>query len=184
MDASIPFRALFLLSLALPFAAQACMKEGEMIVFYCEAMQGKKFIELCSTDLDQDTGYLVYRFGDLDEHQSEGAVELEYPSKTEGSLKLFFGAEYQGQHTVRFVSGGYDYIVFSRPDLKLAAKEPMEGEVREEGGSYESGIEVRDRKTKKVSTIYCSEAPASYTHRLKGYIACDKETPVGEACID
>lgn len=180
-------RGLFWFCLTLPLGAQACMKEGELPVFFCEAMQGKKYIELCSKDLDQQAGYLVYRFGALNEHQAEGTVELEYPRQTANSLKRFFGAAYQDKHTIRFVSGGHDYIVFSRhrSAAELASKEniPVDDE-RYVDDTYEYGVEVQDRKTRNVSTILCSEVPAFYAHSLKDFIACDPETPVGKACID
>jgi len=69
---------------------------------------------------------------------------------------------------VRFVSGNFGYTVFTRA-------RGME--------TLEAGVEVRDRKSGKTSTIHCSERPRFYIHELEGLVACDPETPVGKACV-
>jgi hypothetical protein len=96
-------------------------------------MHGRKFIELCrSSSLDED-GYLRYRFGSFDKDGKEGKVDLEYPHETKGSLQKFFAAVYQGPKgfvkSVRFVSGNYDYTVYTR----------------DYAGVVSGGVEVHDR---------------------------------------
>ena len=146
---------------------------GSFPLFGCEAASSRKFIELCApSPLDAQSGYLVYRFGSLDNDGAETAVELEYPENDAGSLKRFYAATYThgGVYTqsVRFVSGNFGYTVFtrSRGMATIAA-----------------GVEVRDRKSGKTSTVSCSERPRFYIFDLKGLVPCDPETPVGTACV-
>jgi hypothetical protein len=70
--------------------------------------------------------------------------------------------------SVRFMSGKFGYTVFtrSRGMATIAA-----------------GVEVRDRKSGKTSTVSCSERPRFYIFDLKGLVPCDPETPVGTACV-
>ena len=152
-------------------AALAC--EGAVSLFCCDAAKSRKFIELCApSPLDARTGFLVYRFGSLNDDGTEKAVELEYPIDRAGSLKRFYAATYtsNGVYTqsVRFVTGNFGYTVFTRA-------RGME--------TIEAGVEVRDGKSGRTSTILCSERPRFYIHELKGLVACDPETPVGTACI-
>ena len=153
-------------------AANAC-ESGSFPLFGCDAAKSRKFIELCAPQpLDGETGYLRYRFGSQDDDGQEKAVELEYPAATEGSLRRFYGATYthNGVYTqsVRFVAGNFGYTVFTRA---------------RGAQTIDAGVEVRDRKSGKTSVISCSERPRFYIHELKGLIACDPETPVGQACI-
>ena len=76
---------------------QACEADSTAL-FRCEAVNGRRFIELCApSPLDAQTGYLLYRFG---------------------SLERFHAATYThgGVYTqsVRFASGGFGYTVFTR----------------------------------------------------------------------
>ncbi len=153
-------------------AAQAC-DSGSVALFSCDAAQSRKFIELCApSPLDAKSGFLVYRFGSLNEDGEEKSVELEYPADTAGSLKRFYAATYThaGVYTqsVRFVSGNFGYTVFtrSRGAQTIAA-----------------GVELRDRKSGKRSVIACNERPRFYIFELQSLVACDPETPVGTACI-
>ena len=153
-------------------AADACEKDS-FPLFGCEAAKSRKFIELCAPQpLDGKSGWLRYRFGSLDDDREEKALELEYPSTLEGSLKRFYGATYthKGVYTqsVRFVSGNFGYTVYTR-------SRGME--------TIDAGVEVRDRRAGKTNVIACSERPRFYIHELQGFIACDPETPVGVACI-
>ena len=153
-------------------AAGAC-ETGSFPLFGCEAAKSRKFIELCAPQpLDRKTGFLRYRFGSLDDDREEKALELEYPAAREASLKRFYGATYthNGVYTqsVRFVTGGFGYTVYTRA-------RGME--------TIDAGVEVRERKSGKTTVISCSERPRFYIHELRGHIACDSETPVGEACI-
>jgi hypothetical protein len=96
-------------SALLATAVQAC-DGGSAALFSCDAAQSHKFIELCApSPLDAESGFLVYRFGSLDEDGNEKTVELEYPAERAGSLKRFYAATYthRGVYTqsVRFVSG-------------------------------------------------------------------------------
>jgi len=153
-------------------AAEAC-DNGAVSLFGCDAAKSRKFIELCApSPLDARSGYLVYRFGSLNEDGEEKSVELEYPTNPEGSLKRFYAATYThaGVYTqsVRFVSGNFGYTIFtrSRGAQTIAA-----------------GVEVRDRKTGKTSVVACNERPRFYIFELQGLVACDPETPVGTACV-
>jgi len=152
--------------------AQACAS-GTIALFSCDAAQSRKFIELCApSPLDAESGYLVYRFGSLDEDGNEKSVELEYPAEPTGSLKRFYAATYTrgGVYTqsVRFVSGNFGYTVFTRSrGIQTIA----------------AGVEVRDRKSGKTSVVSCNERPRFYIGELKGLVSCDTETPVGTACV-
>ena len=152
--------------------AHACDADS-VSLFRCDAASSRKFIELCApSPVDARTGYLYYRFGSLDKDGSEKAVELEYPKDNAGSLKKFYAATYthKGIYTqsVRFVSGNFGYTVFTRAQ---GMKE------------LDAGVEVRDRKSGKTTTISCSERPRFYIFELKGLVPCDPETPVGTACV-
>jgi len=153
-------------------AAHAC-DDGAVPLFGCEAAKSRKFIELCApSPLDARSGYLHYRFGSLDKDGAERAVELEYPADRSGSLARFYAATYThaGVYTqsVRFVSGNFDYTVFTRARST---------------GLLDSGVEVRDRRGGRATTISCSERPRFYIFELKGLVPCDPQTPVGKACI-
>ena len=153
--------------------ACACNADGEQAIFSCEAVHGRKFIELCApAPLSAQDGYLRYRFGAQDKDGNEARVELAYPDDLDGSLARFYAAvyTYKGVYTqsVRFTRGGYDYRVYT-----------------EARGARElgAGVEVRDRKSGKTTRIACSERPRFYIWELKGLVACDPETPVGKACL-
>ncbi|MFO1303869.1 MAG: hypothetical protein U1F54_09065 [Burkholderiales bacterium] len=152
--------------------ALAC-DDGAVALFACEASNGRRFIELCApSPIDARTGFLQYRFGRLDKDGAERSVELTYPREREGSLARFHGATYTSQgiyvQSIRFASGDFDYTVFTR------AKGSQD---------LDAGVEVRDRKGGKTTTISCSERPRFYIFELKGLVACDPQTPVGKACI-
>jgi hypothetical protein len=153
-------------------AAHACAS-GSFPLFGCDAANSRKFIELCApSPLDSKSGYLLYRFGSQDKDGVETAAELEYPAESAGSLKRFYAATYThgGFYTqsVRFVSGNFGYTIFTR-------SKGME--------TVAAGVDVRDRKTGKTTTIFCSERPRFYIFELKGLVPCDPETPVGTACV-
>ncbi len=153
-------------------AANSCDR-GSFPIFGCEAAKSRKFIELCApSPLDVQSGYLRYRFGSLDEDGAEKALELEYPAANANSLKRFYAATYThgGVYTqsVRFVTGNFDYTVFTRARGSRL---------------LDAGVEVRDRKIGKTSVISCSERPRFYIFDLKGLVPCDPETPVGAACV-
>lgn len=149
--------------------AAACESET-FSIFGCEASNGRKFIELCGPSPIDASGFLVYRFGSVKD--DEDVVELSYPPERPGSLARFFAATYvhHGIYTqsVRFVSGHFGYTVFTR------------AKGMEELGA---GVEVRDRRTGKTTTIACSERPRFYIFELKDLVPCDPETPIGKACI-
>ena len=153
--------------------AVAC-EPGLTPIFACEAARGRKFIQLCAElPLSADSGSLQYRFGRLDSSGIIKTPELEFPGERAGSHKRFFGATYtlRGVYTqsVRFLSGGYSYTVFTRTK-----------------GSQlqEAGVEVRALNTGKVATVSCTERPRFYIHELRGALVCDPQTPVGRACIE
>ena len=159
--------------LALASAAANACERGSFPLFGCEAAKSRKFIELCApSPLDGQSGYLVYRFGSLDSDGNEKSLELEYPAEHAGSLKRFYAATYthNGVYTqsVRFASGNFGYTVFTR------AKGMQ---------TIAAGVEVRDNKSGKTSTVSCSERPRFYIYELQGFVECDAETPVGRACI-
>ena len=169
--AKVCFGCFSLLAL-LAAAANACDR-GSVALFGCDAASTRKFIELCApSPLDAESGYLLYRYGSLDADGQEKAVELVYPADRAGSLKRFYAATYthRGVYTqsVRFVSGNFSYTIFTR------ARGMQE---------LDAGVRVRDSKSGKTSTVLCSERPRFYIFDLKGLVACDPETPVGEACV-
>ena len=152
-------------------SANAC-DEDSAPLFSCQAANGRKFIELCSSSPLSADGFLQYRFGTLDSNGSEKKVELVYPIGRTGSLKQFFGATYtqKGIYTqsVRFSSGQYSYTVYTH------AKGARDGD---------AGVAVRNLSTGKSLEVSCSERPRFYIYELEGLIECDAETPVGKACI-
>jgi hypothetical protein len=190
-------RGLLLMLAMLPAVAQACRggDSGETAIFRCEASHGKKYVELCLNDgsgaddssAPDKRNYLVYRFGSLDDHQDARDVELEFPARSPDSFKKFFGAIYDSGkwHTqsVRFVSGNFDYIVFTHSRGATDAEAADESSAAREDGVEEDGVEIHDRTTGKRAYVRCSERPRFYIHELKELLACDKETPVGTACI-
>lgn len=162
----------FSLLVAFSVTAHAC-DNGAVALFGCDAAKSKKFIELCApSPLDAQSGYLVYRFGSLDEQGVEKAVELEFPADRAGSLKRFYAAtySYRGVYTqsVRFVSGNFGYTVFTRARGMQV---------------LDAGVEVRDGKSGRTSVVSCNERPRFYIFELKGLVACDPQTPIGTACV-
>lgn len=190
-------RALLLMFAVIPAVASACQggDSRETPIFQCEASDGKKYIELCFNDgynagyatAPNQASYLVYRFGALDEHQDAKDVELEYPAKNEDSFKKFFGAIYTSgkwyTKSVRFASGNYDYTVFTHWRGATDEEAADESSVAKEEGIEEDGVEIHNRKSGKRSYVRCSERPRFYIDELKNLVECDKETPVGTACI-
>jgi hypothetical protein len=169
--ASIRYGCLGVLA-ALSSAAHAC-DSGAVALFGCDAAKSRKFIELCApAPLDAQSGYLLYRFGSLDKDGIEKEVELEFPAERRGSLKRFYAATYShgGVYTqsVRFVTGNFGYTVYTRA---------------RGSETIDAGVEVRDRKSGKTSTVSCSERPRFYIFELQGLVPCDPETPVGNACV-
>jgi hypothetical protein len=156
-------------ALLLSSAALAC-EDGTFSVFGCDASHGRKFVELCGPSPIDASGFLVYRFGSIKDEKD--VVELSYPPERAGSFDRFFAATYthHGVYTqsVRFVSGHFSYTVFTK------------AKGMEELGA---GVEVRDRRSGKTTTVECSERPRFYIYDLKGLVPCDPETPVGKACI-
>ena len=152
--------------------AIAC-ESGATTIFACEAANGRKFIELCAAaPTGGDDGYLEYRFGSQDANGDISKVELVFPSNRRDSYKRFHGSVYtdKGVYTqsVRFVTGEFSYRVFTeaRGNRDLGA-----------------GVDVRNLRTGKTTTVACSERPRFYIFELKDHVACDPDTPVGRACI-
>jgi hypothetical protein len=169
----LPLQQTWCASLAVASPAALACPSDAVALFGCDAAKSRKFIELCApSPLDAQSGYLLYRFGSLDKDGVENAVEFEYPPDSAGSLKRFYAATYTHgdvyTQSVRFISGNFGYTVFTRAR-----------------GSREigAGVEVRDRRSGKTSTIACSERPRFYIFELQGLVPCDPETPVGTACI-
>jgi len=190
---------LLLVFAVLPAVAQACLggDNHETPVFQCEASNGKKYIELCFNDgydagyatAPNEASYLVYRFGALDEHQDAGTIELEYPARNEDSFKKFFAARYSSgkwyTQSIRFVSGNFDYTVFTHWRGATEEEAADEFSVAKDEGVEEDGVEIRNRTTGKRSYVWCSERPRFYIQELKDLVACDKQTPAGAAaCIE
>ena len=172
MIASFARYGCFGLLVVLSAATLAC-ESGSVSLFRCDAANSRKFIELCvPSPLDAQSGYLYYRFGSLDNDGTGKAVELEYPANRAGSLKRFYAATYTDRdvytQSVRFISGNFEYTVFTR------AQGMQE---------LDAGVEVRDRNSGKTSIVSCSESPRFYIFDLKGLVPCDSETPVGTACV-
>jgi hypothetical protein len=153
--------------------ASANCESGSFPLFGCDAAKSRKFIELCApSPIDAKSGFLRYRFGSLDDDGNEKAPELEYPAAGIYTLDGFYAATYTHasvyKQSVRFVTGNFGYTVFTRARGSQV---------------LDAGVEVRDRRNGKTSTVLCSELPRFYIFELKGLVACDPETPVGTACV-
>lgn len=152
-------------------AALACDADA-FAIFRCEAANGRKFIELCSSSPPARDGFLAYRFGALDPDGREQRTELSFPQQRRGSLARFYAATYEHDgayvQSIRFTTATHSYTVFTR------ARKPRD---------EDAGVEVRDLATGKKATVHCSERPRFYIFDLKGLLACDAETPIGKACI-
>lgn len=151
--------------------AHAC--EVDMTpVFGCQAENGRKFIELCSSTPVGDSGTLQYRFGSLGKDGQEKSVDLVFPATTTGSMKQFYGATFthKGVYTqsIRFSTGKFSYTVYTQ------------AQGTEDRGA---GVKVRNLSTGKVTFVECNERPRFYIFEFSGKLQCDLETPVGKACI-
>jgi hypothetical protein len=98
--------------------AQAC-DSGAVALFGCDAAKSRKFIELCApAPLDAQSGYLLYRFGSLDNEGVEKSVELDIPrtapARSSGSTPPPIRTAASYTQSVRFVSGNFAYTVFTR----------------------------------------------------------------------
>jgi hypothetical protein len=154
-------------------AASANCESGSFPLFGCDAAKSRKFIELCApSPLDAKSGFLRYRFGSLDQAGNERALEFEFPAAGTYTLRGFYAATYTHdgvyKQSVRFVAGNFGYTVFTRARGSQV---------------LDAGVEVRDRRNGKTSTVLCSEMPRFYIFELKGLVACDPETPLGTACV-
>ncbi len=151
--------------------ANACGGDSTAI-FSCQASGARKFIELCVSSPVTPDGSLQYRFGTLDPNGSEKSVELVYPADRGDSLRHFVGATFTNRgiytQSIRFNTATDSYTVFTRARGN-----------RDEG----AGVEVRNRSTGRITTVYCSERPRFYILELKGMVACDNRSPIGKACI-
>lgn len=166
------FFMILVVSFALCNTVSACDDESEVSIFSCDAVNGHKFIEICaSLPVGGENGYIVYRFGSMDPKTGKRTIELEYPNEKSGSFKRFFGATYtyKGVYTqsIRFVSGGHSYTVFTRSGKR----------------DNSAGVEVRNLRTGKITTVSCCDMPRFYISELQGVLPCDPETPIGQACI-
>lgn len=152
--------------------ARACDSDA-VAIFSCSAASDRKFIELCAGDSSGPGGrYLQYRFGSLDRSGGEKRVELEYPARSADSAKRFMGAVYthKGIYTqsIRFETGDFSYRVYTEA----------------KGAQFMgAGVEVRNLKTGKLRIVECNDTPRFYIDDLKGWLACDPDTPAGQACI-
>jgi hypothetical protein len=165
--------ALLLSSLAAASTAVACDADATAI-FACEAADGRKFIELCAVPPSAgEGGYLEYRFGAQGRGGERTKSELTFPPDRNGSHARFFGAVYTHNsiytQSVRFTSGDFGYRVFTqaRGNRDLGA-----------------GVEVRNQRTGKTTTISCSERTRFYIFELEALVACDPDTPAGRKCIE
>jgi len=148
-----------------PMAVGQPVPETCQVLFSCQTASGK-YIRLCG-EQDENDGELwhnvTYRFG-----PANGPPELIYPGN-QGADKpaLFFshteaGGDYRV--TVRFVSGGYTYRVFS-------------------GSKSGAGVRVEDTKGKRVASVACIERPELFASYLWKSLPCDRTNPHGEeAC--
>lgn len=78
----------------------------EQMVWTCQA--GRRTISICASNpLNETEGYAQYRIG------RPGALEMEYPSTRVHPRGRFVYTTYpQGNQTLDFKNGGYDYRVF------------------------------------------------------------------------
>lgn len=161
-----------------PAAAQACVTDNnEAPLFVCETGSAGKYVEICAVETEAGQWSNVqYRFG------NDEKTELVYPADAaEGAKKLFF-SHVRGKNSytvnVRFKNGGYSYRVYSvaRWEGDEAPAEAMDGE---------AGVEVKDKKGKRVAVIECVERPMIFPEYLRRALACDADNPYGaEACAE
>jgi hypothetical protein len=118
-------------------AAAADLRPGslcemqEQMVWTCQA--GRRTISICASNpLNETEGYAQYRIG------RPGALEMEYPATRVHPRGRFVYTTYpQGNQTLDFSNGGYDYRVF------------------EELRSTDDGVYV-ERNGELVSQITCN----------------------------
>lgn len=145
-------------------AADACPDP----LFTCETNRAGRYAQICATEVKVGEVWkdIHYRFG------AEGAEpELVYPARpAPGKPSLYFSHTLAGTDyrvSVRFVSGGYTYRVYSN------------------SGQGKAGVQVSDGKGNVVSNARCIERPHMFPSYLQKALACDEETPYGvAACAD
>ena len=115
----------------------------EQTVFSCSL--GKKIVSVCaSKDISPTSGYLQYRFG------PKNAPELVFPASTEPAHRsdiqarslMFSGG---GGGYLRFINGGYNYIVYTAIG---------------KGWGTKDGVSV-EKDHKPVAHLKCLDVPVS-----------------------
>jgi hypothetical protein len=103
--------------------ATLCEK-NETVIFSCGMRKSTKILSLCaSKELDQQKGYVQYRFG------QPGKVELEYPASRQSTQSAFTYARYTRPLVtylaLRFEANGYKYAIHQDDveDIKPAVRE-------------------------------------------------------------
>ena len=145
-------------------AADSCLDP----LFTCETNRGGKYAQICATEVKVGEVWkdIYYKFG------AEGVEpELVYPARPVPGKRLFFfshivvASDYRV--SVRFVSGGYTYRIYSN------------------SGQGTAGVQVSDKKGDVISNARCIERPHMFPSYLQRALACDEETPYGTAaCAD
>ncbi len=128
--------------IALPaVATDTHCSEQEQIVFSCSL--GKKIVSVCaSSDLSPDTGYLQYRIG------KRNTLELVLPISTQpeqhiqARILMFAGG---GGGYLRFINGGYHYIVYTAIG---------------KGWGVKDGVSV-EKNNKLIANFKCQDIPVS-----------------------
>ena len=131
-------------------------------LFVCETNQNEKYLAIYGIEQGPDEPWtdIQYRFGT--EGQPPEMVFPKDPAK--GAKSLFFSHRYLKNKdyyvSVRFVSGGYTYRVFSRS---------------KDG----AGVTITDAKGKE-HIVACIERPYMFPTYLQRSLACDMKNPQGK----
>lgn len=122
-------------------AADSHCGQGEEIVFSCSL--GKKLVSVCAANnLSPATGYVQYHFG------PKSQPELLFPPATESADRsvirsgtlMFSGG---GGAYLRFINGGYSYIVYTAIGKGWGTKEGV----------------VVEKDHKQISSLKCLDVP-------------------------
>lgn len=132
-------------------------------LFVCETNRSGKYLTICATELEPGRRWadIQYRFG------AEGAPpELAYPADPgQGARSLYFshvvvGGDYRV--TVRFVTGGHTYRVYSHSAGK-------------------AGVTVSGPDGRVLGGAACIERPHLFAPYMQQALPCDTENPHGRA---
>jgi hypothetical protein len=114
-------------------AAETLCERNEVVRFSCRIKNSAKTVSVCSSKiLNEDSGYLQYRFG------TPKKIELTFPSERKNTLGEFTWEShrpYQGYYdSLGFVNGEYMYTIYMAVGLDT---EPSYGVTISKNGTAE-----------------------------------------------